>query len=465
MRRIYPALEWAVLLLAAPFLLFPTVRAEGTLAALVGLALFWLVSAVLRRPWPETPFNGALLLFAVGVGVGTLVTAWPEVTLPKATGLILGLGVFRAMAALRGQAGWRWGALVLGGLGVGIAAVGVLSAHFYTKIPIVAPLVARLPERLLTLPEGPEGGVSANQLAGVLAFYLPLTLGWLWSAIARMAGRGQSAEPRRPSRLRSLGTAALNLGILLVALLSIGITAGLLVITQSRSGWIGGAGGVLALGALAMGSARQRWLHWLVVGVVALTLIGGGVFLVRVPAETWDRLWGDTAVLETEVTGSVSFSGRVEIWSRALYAIQDFPFTGCGLGTLRKVIPLLYPLFTVSPENDIAHAHNIFLQTAADVGLPGLIAYVALLGLAAVVAWKFAPRRGLPLLAALLALHLYGLTDAVALGSKPGIVFWAALGLLAALAASTDVAQPLPLSPLPITHNSSPISPSSEALP
>ncbi|HUM37798.1 MAG TPA: hypothetical protein PLQ85_13080, partial [Anaerolineae bacterium] len=113
MRRIYPALEWAVLLLAAPFLLFPTVRAEGTLAALVGLALFWLVSAVLRRPWPETPFNGALLLFAIGVGVGTLVTAWPEVTLPKATGLILGLGVFRAMAALRGQAGWRWGALVL----------------------------------------------------------------------------------------------------------------------------------------------------------------------------------------------------------------------------------------------------------------------------------------------------------------------------------------------------------------
>jgi len=463
MRRIYPALEWAVLLLAAPFLLFPTVRKEGTVAALVGLALFWLVSAVLRRPWPENPFNGALLLFAIGVGVGTLVTAWPEVTFPKATGLILGLGVFRAMAALRGQAGWRWGTLVLGGLGMGIAAVGVLSAHFYTKIPIVAPLVARLPERLLTLPEGPEGGVSANQLAGVLAFYLPLALGWLWSVIARMAGRGQGAEPRRPSRLRSLGIAALNLGVLLAAALSVGITAGLLVITQSRSGWIGGTAGVLALGALALGSARQRWLHWLVIGVVALTLIGGGVFLARIPAEAWGRLWGDTAVIETEVTGIVSFSGRVEIWSRALYAIQDFPFTGCGLGTLRKVIPLLYPLFTVSPENDIAHAHNIFLQTAADVGLPGLIAYLALLGLAAVVAWKSAPRRGLPLLAAFIALHLYGLTDAVALGSKPGIVFWAALGLLAALAASMDGAQPLPLSPLPMTPPPFPISP--EALP
>ena len=33
----------------------------------------------------------------------------------------------------------------------------------------------------------------------------------------------------------------------------------------------------------------------------------------------------------------------------------------------------------------------------------------------------------------LVGLHIYGLTDALALGSKPGIAFWMALGLLAAL--------------------------------
>lgn len=430
-RKTYPYLEWGLLLAAAPFLLFPTVRAEGTLAALAALALFWLASALGRRPWPDTPFNTALLLFAAAIGVGVLVTAWPEVTLSKATGLVLGLGLFRAMAALRGRGGLRWGWLVLTGLGLGIMAVGAVSAKFYTKIPIVAPLIARLPARLLTLPEGPEGGVSANQLAGVLAFYLPLALGLLWFAVSRIF----APKPQRKSRILDFGFGIWDLSFLLLALALTAVTGGLLALTQSRSGWIGGAAGVLALLGLALWAARRRWLRWLTLALLALLLIGGGVFAARIPAETWVRVWGDTVATETEFTGKVSFSGRIEIWSRALYAIQDFPFTGCGLGTLRKVIPLLYPLFTMSPDNDIAHAHNIFLQTAADVGLPGLIAYLALLGIAATAAWQAGSKRGLPLLAAFVALHIYSLTDAVALGSKPGIILWAALGLLAALAA------------------------------
>ena len=37
-----------------------------------------------------------------------------------------------------------------------------------------------------------------------------------------------------------------------------------------------------------------------------------------------------------------------------------------------------------------AHAHNIFLQTALDVGLPGLIVYLALLLLAFWLGWQVA---------------------------------------------------------------------------
>ena len=39
----------------------------------------------------------------------------------------------------------------------------------------------------------------------------------------------------------------------------------------------------------------------------------------------------------------------IEIWSRALYALQDFPFTGVGLGAFRRVVNVLYPLFLVPP--------------------------------------------------------------------------------------------------------------------
>ena len=59
--------------------------------------------------------------------------------------------------------------------------------------------------------------------------------------------------------------------------------------------------------------------------------------------------------------------------------------------------------------------------------------------LAAVVGWRVARRDvglravSLGLLAGLAALHIFGLADALALGAKPGLVFWFALGLLAAM--------------------------------
>lgn len=92
------------------------------------------------------------------------------------------------------------------------------------------------------------------------------------------------------------------------------------------------------------------------------------------------------------------------------------------------------------PANyDIAHAHNIFLQVALDVGLPGLIAYLAILLLAFWEGWQSARLDkalrpyALGLLGGLVALHIFGLTDALALGAKPGLLFWINIGLLTAM--------------------------------
>jgi len=98
----------------------------------------------------------------------------------------------------------------------------------------------------------------------------------------------------------------------------------------------------------------------------------------------------------------------------------------------------LYPI-NVDPNFDLGHAHNIFLQTSLDIGIPGLTAYISILIISIIIGWRAAKKSpelrslSIGLLASLIALHVFGMTDAQALGQKPGLVFWMALGLLVAI--------------------------------
>lgn len=414
--------EAALLLVSAPFLLFPAQLPALTLAALLLLALWWLYRAFYRRrPLPVTPFNGALLLWSLSLGVGIAVTAFPALTLPKATGLLLGLASWRFLVIAVADR-WRLRRATLAFLlaGVGVAALGVLSVRWSAKVPGLQWLVDRLPPQLLSLPGAPEAGVNTNQLAGALLLYLPLPAA---AFLAVVTG----------ARFRSAIVKAAG------ALVALAALTGLLLLTQSRSGWVGGAAGLLTLLLLWALATSERRLRYALLALAGLLLLIGGLLLLRLDARELGALLEAPAGLETESVGRISLAGRVEIWNRALYAIQDVPFTGWGLGTFREVLWLLYPLFTIPPGTDLAHAHNVFLQVALDAGLPGLVAYLALLCVAGVVGWRVARRDealrplALGLLAGLVALHVYGLTDALAPGSKPGLTFWMALGLLAAM--------------------------------
>jgi putative inorganic carbon (HCO3(-)) transporter len=339
----------------------------------------------------------------------------------------LGLAAFRFTALWADDEARFVGMLIIFFLvGLGILVIGLLGADWGNKIPLLQQVLDRIPRLTAQLPDAPDAGISPNQLAGALILYLPL------AALGVVAWRpGRRLVP-----------------LWLLALTGLAILLGVLIMTQSRGGWLGGMAGLVALVALAGFSSVHRWARWggLLILVVVLLLGIGGVFLlggIQAVGETLYSKDSQSAVEET--VGTISIEGRVEIWSRALYAIADFPFTGSGLGTFRQVTWLLYPLFGVPSGQDIAHAHNIFLQTALDLGLTGLVAYLALLGIAGTLCWQVA-RRGdkvwrsvaLGLVAGLAALHIYGLTDAVALGSKPGLAFWVALGLIAALPSTME---------------------------
>lgn len=407
-------LEGITLLLAAPWLLFPELLPAATVVALLALALVWLLTLALdRAALPRTPFNLAFVLLGVALAVGILVSADPAETLPKATGVVLGLALWRFVVVAVGRR--RHVAVAVGLLlfiCLGFSVTGVLSLRELPKIPA---LTAANPFRNLAVPGLAQLSTHPNQLAALISFFLPLL-------VSLLAGRGP-----RPSR--HLWRVALAL----VALLVVAI----LVLTQSRGGWIATAAGLFALAALwaaVLPPSRARRGLRLVVAVGVLAALAVVVWIG--PTTLWE-LWlnppADTAVGTLRTLGV-----RRAIWPWAATAIADFPFTGVGLGAFRQVVFRLYPL-PPWPDYDLGHAHNIFLQTALDTGLTGLVAYLAVLFVAAAVGWRVARRDpgfraiSLGLLAGLVALHVFGLADALVLGAKPAIVFWFALGLLAAM--------------------------------
>ncbi len=389
---------------------------------MAGLAILCLARAVVcREPWPATPYNGALLLFCLSVPLAVWASAVPELTLPKLTGLILGLATFRVLVfAIHDRRSFEIALAVFGLVGAGIWAVGLLGA----RLTFLQPFVQRLPAALVSLPGAPDQGINPNQLAGALVLYLPVVF-----AVAL----GCAAE-RRP----------IVAALLMVAGLAAVAT---LVVTRSRSGWIGFGVSLVTLGVLVALVVGSRRVKATVFGFGALALIGGLIAgIVLLPTRLAGSVDGATGISQVgEVMQQLSLDARVEIWSRALYALQDFPFTGVGLGTFRRVVNLLYPLFLIPPDIDIGHAHNIFLQVGVDLGLGGLIAYVALIIIAGAVGWQIARGTGgflrfvaLGLVTSLVGLHVYGLADALSLGSKPSLAFWMVLGLIAALASCHD---------------------------
>ena len=147
------------------------------------------------------------------------------------------------------------------------------------------------------------------------------------------------------------------------------------------------------------------------------------------------RVW--TAVQPPTKAPSVSNSiaVRLELWSKAIQCIRDFPVTGMGMNMFRQRMPVLYPVFINPHDVDVVHAHNDMLQAALDVGIPGLVAYLAIwIGALGVLVNVYRTALdpihrtiALGLGTGLVAYFVFGLTDAIPLGAKAGVLFWLTL--------------------------------------
>jgi putative inorganic carbon (hco3(-)) transporter len=411
-----------LLLLATPFLLFP--QGYGLLALLVLPGLWLLRWALTGRIIPRTPLDWPILIILLMVLVSMGITFDLSFSIGKIAGLLLGIVLFYAVVDLADKESALKTVLTFFILsGMGIAVMSVLGTRWPAKFPFLQSVLDQLPE-ILRRVRNAEEGFNSNQVGGILIFFIPLQLmlGSYW--LNRLLTRPSKALAAAFVQAEGSGWVKSLLGLMFVSL-SLPVTAGVLLLTQSR-----GALGGLGVGLVALIASRTHW------GKV-LALVAGASLLWVIYSGRINDVVGPG--LETDMAGTITLSARLEIWSRALQGLNDFPL-GMGLNNFRRVMPILYPTISVSPSRDIAHAHNHLLQAGLDLGIPGLVAYLALWLGAGFLLYKVIREARNPLyrltalgLAGGLVAHFtYGLTDAVALGAKPGFVFWWLLGLVVA---------------------------------
>lgn len=374
-------------------------------AAVYTAAGFWLIRLLMRLLGGgslsrRTPGDWAILLLLFTIPVTLAVTTQPDVTRAQIYRLLTGIALYYAIAHY--ATGLPRLKLMISGISLGgalLALAAPFSVEWATgKVPLIP---AVLYERFSLLV---SDTIHPNVLAGSLAIMCPLVLGWLvfaWKDI-RWASR-------------------------LMLVISAGFMLGMIGLTQSRGAW-------LATGLAVLGLALLRWRWgW----IILLPAAGGLAGLVYTQ--------GIATPLQFILSSGqlIGLTGRIDIWQRAIFMIQDFPFTGIGMGSFTQVANLLYPFSAAAPST-IDHAHNLFLQVGVDLGIMGLIAWLAIfLGVIA-SAWSLY-RRGMPqrnrfaaglgagLFCSQIALAVHGLTDAVTWGMvRPAPLVWALWGIAVA---------------------------------
>lgn len=381
-------------------------RASAVVLPLLGGLLRWLAYGRITR---RTPLDAPLFLLLAWLPVNYWASVDKSASWEALCPLIVGVALFWALlnwppATQRPQLiGWS---IVL--IGVGLAFTAPLFSDLAIGKIFRISALENLQQRLAqSLP----GNVNANQIAGVLAVVVPMA--------AALALRPDGRTHRRAAILAGLATLFM---------------LGMLALTQSRGAYLATA---LAVGVVAVLRWRKLWYGvpvLAVAGVIAISVIGLPTVL--------------NAVLSGGAVNGLD--GRLEIWSRALYAISDFPFTGIGFGTWNKVIPTLYPLFSIAPDTKLDHAHNLLLQVSLDVGLPGLIAYTAIYLNTFVMLGKAFRQRITALdaalaagaLASLIAMFGHGLVDVPLWNSKPAFLPWLIIALSMQLGLRTITPRP-----------------------
>jgi O-antigen ligase len=268
--------------------------------------------------------------------------------------------------------------------------------------------------------------VNRNHLSGYLEMIVPLALGLVLARMSLLAF-GVKGLKEKLLLWTSKGILVNVLILAGVVLMSLGI-----VLSRSRSGVVVLAFAVFLFFAFSVYSFsrtgfRQPWVGQTVrtvfLVVVALAAVAGVGSTIR-------RFALDDLLRED----------RPLYWASTVEIVRDFPVFGTGLGTYSSA----YGAYEKASSNEmeLRHAHNDYLEAAAELGVVGTVLLLGIILYIAVEAFLFwrerrnAQARGLALggLVSLAGAGLHAMTDFNLHVTANAVLFTVVLGLALVMA-------------------------------
>ncbi len=325
-------------------------RLAALLAASVGgIVLFWPMQRPQWRRWSPAARHilALLLLVALGLLVATILSPHPQASRANLGALAL-LGLFLPLGAAR-LFDTRAARIALCMAVLGVCCNAVLSLVQASGITLPIP-IAQVGGRFAT------GALLGNE------GYVALACALMSAAALGVAMR----SARGPQRAMALMLAGLGILVILVnqqvtSAVALGIALIAMIAARSGARWL------LGLAAAAMLCASLGFAFLPLRGASATPLAGPGI-------ETLQRIT----------------TYRLGAWAAAAEMIAARPFIGFGPGSyaaeaqhhrLAAEMHAQARLLPPPTASAFVHAHNDFLQLAAEAGLPTLLALLAAFGL------------------------------------------------------------------------------------
>jgi O-antigen ligase len=214
-----------------------------------------------------------------------------------------------------------------------------------------------------------------NPFGGFMGIMFPLAF------VSFLASLAQSLRQHQ-----RLGRTILALALSGIAVL---LTGTALIMSWSRGAWLGFGVSVAAM----LIALPKKWFHSVALAA-ALAGIGLGITASgRLPASITERLGSITEELFNirDVRGiditpvNYAVVERLAHWQAALAMATDHPWLGVGIGNYESAYPQYRLMNWKFP---LGHAHNMYLNTLAEIGFFGLATYAAFIFSLLWYAWR-----------------------------------------------------------------------------